>query len=671
MDGTDGAKGARMPRPMLALLALALALAAAGCSSPSSIDDLPDVPPPDAVATDDTAGPDADATGSDGGGDAPSDGGGPPLVVYTEDREPCADRNPLRNVYWGDLHVHTAFSFDAYTFDVRNDPHDAYRFARGETLMLPPLDDSGEGTRPVRISEPLDFAAVTDHSEYLGETQECTTPGSDGYDTMACQTYRTGLVGFALMGTALIAEDPMRPTAFCGDEPDGSCTDATMGAWNETREAAEEVYDRTDSCRFTSFVAYEHTGTPGGVMVHRNVIFRNDVVPELPISYFEAPRAHELWALLRSSCVDAGTGCDVLTIPHNSNYAQGLQFTTEYGGATSIEDQASFARERQRFEPLMEIYQHKGASECFPGFSTDEHCAFEILPNEPCVAPGEPAGCTVPLDFLRGALATGISEEVRIGVDPFRFGLIGSTDNHNATPGHVAEDDFPGHVGVNDDTERDRINNFSTFSPGGLAAVWAVENSRDAIFEAMARRETYASSGPRMAVRMFGGWGYDTALCADPDLVATGYGEGVPMGGVLPARGAASAPRFVVSAVRHEIDLQQIEIIKIWVDAEGTSHERTYVVAGDPDNGASVDTATCTPTGTGSASLCGVWEDPDFDPALPAVYYARVLENPTCRWSAHDCNTFPRALRPRACDDGSVPETTQERAWTSPIWYAP
>lgn len=566
--------------------------------------------------------------------------------------------------------MHTAYSFDAYTFDVRNDPHDAYRFARGETLMLPPLDDAGEGTRPARISAPLDFAAVTDHSEYLGETQECTTPGSDGYDTMACQTYRTGLAGFALMGSALLPTDPTRPTAFCGAEEDASCADATTSAWNEVQAAADEVYDRTSECTFTSFVAYEHTGTPGGNMVHRNVIFRNDTVPELPISYFEAPRAEQLWALLRSSCTDDGSGCDVLTIPHNSNYSAGRQFTLEYGGATAIEDQASFARERQRFEPLMEVYQHKGASECLPGFSTDEHCAFEIIPNDVCAATGD-SNCNVPLDFLRGVLATGISEEVRIGVDPFRFGLIGSTDNHNATPGHVAEDDFPGHVGMNDDTARDRITNFATFSPGGLAAVWAVENSRDAIFEALARRETYASSGPRMAVRLFGGWGYDDALCAEPDMVATGYDEGVPMGSTLLPRDGAGAPRFVVNAVRHEVGLQQIQIVKIWIDAAGDPHEQVYLAAGDPDNGASVDAATCTPTGAGAASLCATWEDPDFDPAVPAVYYARVLENPTCRWSTYDCNSFPPALRPRACDDGSIPETVQERAWTSPIWYTP
>ncbi len=657
---------------MRRLKPVTLALVLAACGGDDDGPATTDAPEVDAAIAD--AGRDAeapeDATTDDATPDATAIDGGPTdLVGRTETRVACADQNPLRNLYWGDLHIHTTYSFDAYTFDVRNDPRDAYRFARGEQVLLPPLDEGGEGTVPARLDRPLDFAAVTDHSEFLGETHVCVTPGSAGYDTTACTAYRAGAVGFGLMGAALLNADPTRPDAFCGDDP-SSCATALMGVWGEVQAAAEEAYDRTDACTFTSFVAYEHTGTPGGAMVHRNVIFRNENVPAVPISYFEAPRAFELWTQLDGACVDAGTGCDVLTIPHNSNLSNGMLFEGTYEGADTLAQQTERAATRARFEPLMEIYQHKGASECFPGFSTDEECSFESLDADIC-DPDTTGGCTTPIDYLRGVLAEGMAEEERLGENPFAYGVIASTDNHNAVPGNVDEDSFPGHVGIQDDTRRERLTDFPDFSPGGILGVWALENSRDALFEAMQRKETYGSSGPRIAVRLFAGWGLPTDLCGASDLAGMGYALGVPMGGTLPARPTDGTMRIALVAQRDQVPLRVAQIVKIWLDASGEPHEEVFDVAGDADAAAPVDLASCAPSPVGADALCAVWEDPSFDPAVPAVYYGRVLENETCRWSQRDCADLPARLRPDQCTDGSTPMTLGERVWTSPVWYRP
>jgi hypothetical protein len=292
-------------------------------------------------------------------------------------------------------------------------------------------------------------------------------------------------------------------------------------------------------------------------------------------------------------------------------------------------------------------------------------------------------GCYSMRDFARGALLTGLKEADRIGENPFRLGFIAGTDTHNGTPGAVDEHHFIGHRGTDDDTPALQLGmgNLTPggiqFSPGGLAAVWAEENSRSAIFEAIRRREVYGTSGPRIAVRFFGGWGLDSSLCGDPQLVHKAYGAGVPMGGILPmAQSGANAPSFIVSALRDPgtadhpgTALQRIQIVKGWVQ-NGEAFEKVFDVACDADSGADVDLATCTPTGKGADSLCAVWTDPEFRPELQAFYYARVLENPSCRWSTFNCNALAPADRPPSCTDPKVPKTIQERAWTSPIWYS-
>jgi Protein of unknown function (DUF3604) len=615
---------------------------------------------------------------------------------YVEAREPCAQHNPLRNVYFGDLHVHTTYSFDAHAFDVNTTPEQAYRFAQGEPVALPPLDDSGNGTQTLRIARPLDFAAVTDHSEYLGEVDECSTPGSESYDSATCQIYRgESYNAVRQFGIALALVPPRRFADICGPG-NQICLQRSASVWQRIQAAADAAYDRSAHCTFTSFVAYEYSATSNVSTLHRNVIFRNDHVPQ-PISVFEEPTPRGLWAQLKVKCLDAGTGCDVLAIPHNSNESNGKMFLVEYPGAAGIDAERAQAAFRVAMEPLVEVYQHKGNSECLNGLSgivgtPDEMCDFERRRPAPFTDCGDGTGsfgstgrgCVSRLDYVRGVLLAGLKEDERLGVNPYRLGIIASTDTHNGTPGGTEESTFIGHRGTDDDTPAKQLgtgvltDGGLIFGPGGLAAVWAEENSRPSIFDALRRRETFGTSGTRLAVRFFGGWSYPAGLCADADLVRKGYDGGVPMGGVLPAPPpGASAPTFVISAlrdpgntVRAGTPLQRLQVIKGWLE-DGEAHEQVFDVAGDPNNGASVDTTTCEPQGPGADALCTVWTDPDFDPAQHAFYYVRALENPTCRWSTYVCNRLAPADRPAVCSDPQTPKTIRERAWTSPIWYEP
>jgi hypothetical protein len=336
-----------------------------------------------------------------------------------------------------------------------------------------------------------------------------------------------------------------------------------------------------------------------------------------------------------------------------------------------MEQQRQLASLRAEMEPLVEMTQHKGPSECNRAFSaTDEACGFELLTGTLCNGDGSGTGtnCIARSDFVRRAIGTGLATEARVGVNPFRFGFIGSTDTHNSTPGNARERGFPGHTGSNDATAASRTGNTNiAFSPGGLVGVWAVENSRDAIFDALRRRETFATSGTRIRVRVFGGWSAPANICADPALVERGYREGVPMGALLPPSTGAR-PSFVVQAVADETPLQRVEVVKVWIDATGAPQERVETIAGAAQNGASVDPRTCVATpGTARMSYCATWSDERFNPAERAAYYVRVLENPTCRWSAQDCDA-PGA---NAANCQRAPRTLQDRAWSSPIWYAP
>lgn len=613
---------------------------------------------------------------------------------YTDPREPCSEFDPLRNVFFGDLHIHTSLSFDAWIWDVRTTPADAYAFAKGEPISLPPLDENGEGTRTIQLERPLDFAAVTDHAEFLAEVEACVTPGSEAYDTLSCFLFRQGnFLSTVVMANQLFLPDPKRSKDICGPGR-VDCPALTESVWKRVQQDAEDAYDRTSDCSFTTFVAYEYTGVPRITNMHRNMIFRNTHVPERPVSYFEQPTKQGLWAELKRVCLQGMEGCDVLGIPHNSNESNGNAFFVEYPGAETIEEERDLASLRVEMEPLVEIFQHKGDSECTNVLygvlgQPDELCNFEKLrePDAPDCEDGRGflgevgLGCVSRLDFVRYVLLEGLKEEQRLGVNPYKLGIIASTDTHNATGGAVVEDQFVGHAGKEDDTPEKRLQPGTLVNnPGGLVAVWAEQNARNAIFDALRRRETYGTSGPRIIVRLFGGWDYPENLCKQADLVKVGYQMGVPMGGDLPSRPNGTIdPRFVVSAMR-EADfgssegtpLQRVQIIKGWIDNDQQPAYKVFEVAGDPNNGAGVDLDTCEPLGTGFDTLCKVWTDPEFDPNQSAFYYARVVENPTCRWNTYDCiASVPPEERPEQCSDPDMIRTIQERAWTSPIWYQP
>ena len=623
-------------------------------------------------------------------------------LVYTEEREPCSAYSPLRNLYFGDLHAHTALSHDAWIFGVRATPDDAYGFARGEPLTLPPPDADAPGDRTIQLDRPLDFAALSEHSEFLGEVDACLTPSSGAYDCLTCSIFRQeSFLSTIAISMALSFPAPERSPDICGSRG-ANCAELARGVWERVRKAAEDGYDRSSECSFTTFVAYEYTATTIAANLHRNVFFRNAQVPELPVSYFEAPTPWRLWAELESACLEGMAGCDVLVIPHNSNESNGNKFAVDYPEAGSTEEERRLARLRAQMEPLVEIFQNKGDSECMNGLSgvpgePDELCDFEKLHEPPVEDCGEDTGfggamgvgCVSRLDSVRNVLLEGLLEEERLGVNPYKLGIIASTDTHNATPGAVAEDRYHGHLGKIEDTPQERLspsgfggNEGIRDNPGGLTAVWAVENSRDAIFEAFRRRETYATSGPRIEVRFFGGWDLRETMCDDPQddpgFAKAGYEKGVPMGGDLPTRPSrAGAPRFAILAAREQASggregapLQRLQIIKGWIDG-GRPMLRIFDVPEDPPNGAGVDLESCERTGDGFDRLCAVWTDPDFNPLQRAFYYVRVIENPSCRWSTFDCNGLPPEARPSACSDPAMRRGIQERAWTSPIWFQP
>ncbi|MBW1904898.1 MAG: DUF3604 domain-containing protein [Deltaproteobacteria bacterium] len=634
------------------------------------------------------------------------------IPVFCQDpsgRLACASYNPLRDPFFGDTHIHTNLSLDANLNGTRPGPDEAYAFARGGfEIGLQPYDQNGNPSRTAELTRPLDFVMLSDHAEFLGTVSVCQDPSSDQYDHPDCVSFRDDPNSAFIQLNAALSHPPQSAhyPALCGAGGQ-ACIDAGMEVWGSVQDAAEAAYDRTEACEFTSFVGYEWSASPGTRNLHRNIIFKNENVPATAVGYFDAPYVEQLWDALYTDCINAGINCEAFSIPHNSNLSAGTYFEDKRCNGDPFNE--DYVAARNAMEPIIEVYQHKGASECLPGEPIpDELCGFEALPfntlgganQEVFVAPN-------PTDFVRSAFGEGMKLEESLGANPFKHGMIAATDTHISAPGLVEEAEYKGHGGAglsNRDVFPEAFPDINYNSPGGLAGVWAEENSRESLFEAMQRKETFATSGPRIVPRFFGGWNLPANLCNDPNFVAVGYAQGVPMGGDMFEAPPGATPKFIVSARQdaQAAPLQRIQIVKGWLEG-GAYQVEVHEVAGDPNNGASVDLNTCNPQGVGFSELCEVWEDPDFDPSQRAYYYARIVENPTCRWTTlqcvqagYDCNGS-RPIDVECCDPtnglnlaqcaaidcndpGNVAEACclprvepaiQERAWTSPIWYSP
>ncbi len=579
--------------------------------------------------------------------------------------------NPDRNAYYGDLHVHTRYSFDAFIFGTRATPDDAYRFAKGEAISHPAGFE-------LQLRAPLDFQGVTDHAMFLGMMAAASDPASPVSKIPVMK---------AFADAKTVAE---RRAAYMGIRPylDGTHhneildLDVVKSAWADIQAAAER---HNDPGRFTAFIAYEYTSGPESQNLHRNVIYRGNTAPAIPFSRLDSMNPENLWDWMDAQ---REAGFEALAIPHNSNGSNGQMFAlTDFEGNAL---DAAYADQRLRNEPLVEVTQVKGTSDTHPALSpNDEWADFEIMPLRiASTLASEPDG-----SYVRQALGRGLAMEAANGFNPYRFGLIGSSDTHVGA-GSFDEDNYWSKVGTLDATGQQRgsvpldqpnadgsrfdSGYYHYWSASGLAGVWAEENTRESLFDAFRRKETFATTGPRMRVRFFASHDFEADLLDRRDLVKTAYAQGVTMGGDLMARNG-SIPKFIVWATADpgSAALQRVQVIKGFM-REGQSQEQVFDVACSdgltadpgthrcPDNGATVDLTDCSITREkGAAELKVLWQDPTFDAGERAFYYVRALENPTCRWSTWDAIRAGVAPRP------DLHATIQERAWSSPIWYRP
>jgi len=570
--------------------------------------------------------------------------------------------NPLNNAYFGDLHVHTKVSIDSFLRSNMLTMEDAYRFAQGGEVQV-------AGGEHVKLDRPLDFVALTDHSESYQTYDLCVEGDGPFSRTPRCQELKKGDISLGVILNSG-GENGMRDPKECPGGLDG-CREAAKRVWRRVQDLARREYRPGV---FTTFVGYEHSATYMGGHMHRNVIFGNEHVPDHAESAMDAVRNTDLWKWLDTACT---APCDVVAIPHNANNSWGMAFaleTTAHQPYTTDD-----WKRRARYERLTEIFQIKGGSECGVGFgTTDEECGFNATPFRNCTDELK-TRCYAEGSFVRNALKTGLKLKETLGFNPLKLGFVASTDTHNSTPGQVKESAYVGSIGLGDGSPKDRLANQLYRNPGGLAGIWAPQNTREALFGAMKRRETFGTSGPRIRVRFFGGWNFDATLASQPDYIARAYKTGVPMGGDLSPRGASAAPAFLVWAAQDpmSVPLRRIQVVKGWIDG-GQSKEAIYdVVCSDglkpdaathrcPSNGATASLTDCSVTpDKGAAELKTVWRDPDFDARQPAFYYLRVFENPSCRWSTYDSLRLGRPVPPAPAP------IQEERAWSSPIWYDP
>ncbi len=586
--------------------------------------------------------------------------------------------NPLKNVYFGEQHMHTRNSFDAFTLGVSATWDDAYNFAKGKEIKL-----STNGT-PMKRRTPYDFVAITDHSEYYGVLKELIDPKSPlsksefakGLAKMKTDPKSAGPTVQKLIQT-LVQSKPM---------PEYVTPELRQGMWQKFIKTADA---HNEPGKFTTLYAYEWTSIPNGANMHRNVFFK-DKAAAVPFSSFDSVQPEDLWTYLE---IQRAQGIDVFAVPHNSNVSDGWMFSRNkfqgfqgqpafIGGPIDTK----YARRQQANEPLFEIHQTKGNSEAHPWLSpNDEFANFEPFPS--LISLGSPS--QIKGGFYRQGLVEGMKIESEVGFNPYKMGLVAGADVHSGYQGNE-EWDWNGAHGILDDTPQKRLNPAKNatgetgygVSSAGATAVWATENTRAGIWDGMMSKETYGTTGTLIRLRFFGGWDFGAGMVKDADFVKKAYANGVPMGQDLPAKPAnTKAPTFAVWAQKdpESGNLDRIQVIKAWSSPRtGFPAEKIYDVAWSDDRkidsktgklpavGNTVDVKKATYTNDiGDTQLSVVWTDPDFDPKLKAVYYVRVLEIPTPRWSTYDSarNNLPLPT--------DVPATIQERAYSSPIWYTP
>jgi hypothetical protein len=599
---------------------------------------------------------------------------------------PYAGRNFPSRVFWGDTHLHTSASLDAGAFGTRLGFEDAYRFARGEEL-------TASGGERVKLARPLDFLVISDHSDnmgffpalFAGKPEMLADPtGRRWYNLVQAGGEQGVQAALEIIDSFSRGTFPPALQFLPGSE-------GFRSTWEQIVAAADKY---NEPGRFTAFIGYEWTSqVPPGNNLHRVVIYRDGgdrALQTLPFTTYPpqgSTTPEDLWDVL--AAYEEKTGGRILAIPHNGNLSNGRMFPIETNPASGEPLSAEYAETRARWEPLYEVTQIKGDGEAHPYLSpTDELAGYELWDKGNLNLSEVKQPDMLQSEYARTALQTGLQLEAKLGVNPYKFGMIGSTDSHNSLAAVEEENFFGKHTGAEPSPTRashEFMRNGDVFLMGwqqvasGYAGVWATENTREALWDAMRRKEVYATTGPRMLVRFFGGWDFVEADAQSRNPAFAGYGKGVPMGGDLRAAPDGKAPSFLVAALKDPLsgNLDRIQIVKGWIDAAGARQEKVYDVAWsdgrtpDPDGklpavGNTVDVATATWTNTiGASELIAVWRDPDFDASLRAVYYARAIEIPTPRWTAYDANRFGVTMPPDA------PMFGQERAYTSPIWYTP
>ena len=604
-----------------------------------------------------------------------------PTLSAKMDVGQMADFNENRNAYYGDLHIHTSWSFDAFINNVRTTPDDAYNFGKGAAI-------DHVSRKKIQIGRPLDFMAVSDHAEYMGVFRQMLDKDNPLSQSALAETITStdkavsqksflkivGSMSFSWPYEELIEPEMMHST------------------WQRVVETADRHYEPG---KFTTFPAYEWSAGKGNWLssrresqhIHRNIIFKGGKVSGVPYSGFNSSDPEYLWAWMDK---ERAKGIDLLAIPHNANKSNGVMYHTFNGNPITTD----YAETRARNEPINEVVQIKGQSMSHPILSpNDEFADFELYHYT--FSPKKPTPLSQPKNsYARDALKEGLAYEQSLGVNPFKFGFIGSSDGHNSA-GPTDEDNYFGKIGINDPTPKSRLGEtpFGSLSAklrsaAGIAGVWATENTRTAIYEALERKETFATSGPRIKLRFFAGWDMqvDSDSLTNDNWVTKAYQNGVPMGSDLVSSsqfpttvGIGSSPSFIIEAIKDSegANLDRVQMVKGYLDKEGNPQETIFEVvwAGNrtidsngklPAIGNSVDIPNTTYTNDiGAVSFQTIWTDPEFDATQSAFYYLRVLEIPTPRWTTYDAKTL--GIAPPT----DVPATIQERAWSSPIWYTP